>query len=507
MVTSPTALPTMAKSFWPLSLYKRLALSVSIAFALVFYLMYQWSAALAQHTSVQAEQRLHIELAQHLADDNPLLQDGVYDKSALENLFHTLMLLGPAFEFYYLDSKGAILTYSAKPEKIKRKDVNLAPIQTFIESPTRLPIFGDDPRHATREKIFSVAPIFQGDALQGYLYVIIGGEIYDSVFSHAKQSQLLVSKVLWAGASLTLLLIMLLLLFRYFTSPIRSLVQDMKTIRAHRFKLDAIDTKRWQSGSHNEVEQLGSAFVDMVKQINQQIEQLDHNDRSRRELLAHLSHDLRTPLAAMQGYIEILSIQNDSLSEEERAQHIETITRNASQLKLLIDQIFELAHLEDGQVQINVESFVIGELVHDIMAKFSLTAQKKNIALKIRPQNLQKIVHSDIAKLERILSNLIDNALRHTNENGTIILEIIHKNDFLAITVTDNGSGINAKELAYIFDARFRASNALGKNNQHAGLGLAICKRLCQLLNGELTVESELGNGCKFSLQIRAGLR
>ena len=92
-------------------------------------------------------------------------------------------------------------------------------------------------------------------------------------------------------------------------------------------------------------------------------------------------------------------------------------------------------------------------------------------------------------------------------ENGKIILEIIHKNDFLAITVTDNGSGINAKELAYIFDARFRASNALGKNNQHAGLGLAICKRLCQLLNGELTVESELGNGCKFSLQIRAGLR
>lgn len=507
MVTSTAVLPIKANTLWQLSLYKLLALSVSVAFTIVFYLIYQWSTALAQHSSVQAEQRLHIELAQHLADDNPLLQDGVYDKKVLENLFHTLMLLGPAFEFYYLDSNGSILTYSAKPEKIKRKYVNLAPIQSFIDSPTRLPIFGDDPRHPTRKKIFSVAPIFQGDVLQGYLYVIIGGEIYDSIFSNAKQNQLFFNKVLWVGASLALLLIMLLLLFRYFTLPIRSLAHDMKTIRSHGFKLDAIDTRRWQSGSHNEVEQLGSAFVDMVKQINQQLEQLDHNDRSRRELLAHLSHDLRTPLAAMQGYIEILSIKNDTLSKQKRIQHIETVMRNASQLKLLIDQIFELAHLDDGQVQVNVESFVIGELVHDIIAKFSLSAQKKNIALTLMPQNLQQIVHSDIAKLERILSNLIDNALRHTPENGTIVLEITHKNDFLAITVTDSGSGINAKELAYIFDARFRASNALGKNNKHAGLGLAICKRLCQLLNGELTVESDLGNGCKFSLQIRACLR
>lgn len=499
-----TASISQAPHWLPLSLYKRLALSITLAFALVFYLVYQWSTALAQHTSVQAEQKLHIELAQHLADDNPLLQDGVYDKPALENLFHTLMLLGPAFEFYYLDSKGNILTYSADPDKIKRKSVNLAPIQTFIDSPTTLPIFGDDPRHLSREKIFSVAPIFQQDSLQGYLYVIIGGEIYDSVFSNAKQSQLLFSKVIWAGANLGLLLVLLLVLFRYFTSPIRSLVQDMKTIKAKAFNINAININRWQSSSHNEVEQLGCAFADMVKQINQQIEQLDHNDKTRRELLAHLSHDLRTPLSAMQGYIEMLSLKNEKLSVQEREQYIETVMRNAAQLKLLIDQIFELAHLEDGQVQVNFEPFVIGELVHDIIAKFSLKAAKKNIVLTLLPQNLQQVVHSDIAKLERILSNLIDNALRHTPENGSIILEIIHKKDQLAITVTDSGTGINEKELAYIFDARFRASNALGKKHQHAGLGLAICKRLSQLLHGELTVESQLGQGCKFSLQLRS---
>lgn len=492
-----------AFTLYPMSLYKRLAFSVTFAFALMLYVIYYWSGTLAQHTTFQAEQNLHIELAQHLADDNPLLQDGVYDKKALENLFHTLMLLGPAFEFYYLDPAGNILTYSADPNKIKRKKVDLSPIQHFINAPANMPIFGDDPRHNTRQKIFSVAPIYQNKALQGYLYVIIGGEIYDSVFLSAKKDQEFFRQITWVVASFTLLLVMLLVLFRYFTTPIRSLVRDMKTIKAAKFDKNAVQLSKWQADSHNEMAELGCTFVDMVEQINTQIEQLNHNDKTRRELLAHLSHDLRTPLSAMQGYIEILSIKNESLTLSEREQHVNTVMRNANQLKLLIDQIFELAHLEDGQVSVNFETFVVGELVHDIIAKFSLKAEKANIHLSLLPQNLNQVVYSDIAKLERILSNLIENAIRHTPANGEIILEITQQSGKLAISVTDSGSGINAKELAYIFDARYRASNALGEKNKHAGLGLAISKRLSHILNSELTVESELGQGCKFSLSLQ----
>ena len=110
-----------------LSLYQRLALSVCCAFIIIASLLFYWSNSLAQQSKYQAEQKLHIELAEHLAQDNPLLQDGVYDKKALENLFHTLMLLGPAFEFYFLDGQGNILTYSADAEKIKRKSIDLTP--------------------------------------------------------------------------------------------------------------------------------------------------------------------------------------------------------------------------------------------------------------------------------------------------------------------------------------------------------------------------------------------
>ena len=502
------------------SLYQRLAISVTLTFALLGYLFFWWSSSLAQQSQFQAEQKLHIELAEHLAQDNPLLQDGVYDKPALENLFHTLMLLGPAFEFYFLDPSGKILTYSAKPDKIKRESVDLTPISQIIDAPHQVPIFGDDPRHLSRKKIFSAAPVYKGEKLQGYLYVIIGGEIYDSTYAKVKSDQQLLEHLSLLGGSLLLLLLLLLVLFRSFTSPIRRLVRDINGIRAANFDQEKIALDHWrkvasdddnktlegtkqnQSGKQNEVEQLGANFVAMVEQINSQFQQLKHNDKIRRELLAHLSHDLRTPLAAMKGYVETLSIKNDELSSEQRQQYINTALRNVEQLKLLIDQIFELAHLEDGQVSVNNEAFAVGELLHDIIAKFALKANQKRINLSLLPEHCERVVFSDIAKLERILTNLIENALRHTPEDGNINVQITPLEDKLRISVVDTGTGIHQKDLAYIFDARYRASNARGEKNQHAGLGLAISKRLSQLLNSDLSVSSELGKGSAFSLTL-----
>ena len=169
-----------------ISLYQRLAFTLCIAFMLMASLLVWWSNSLVQQSKYQAEQKLHLNLAEHLAHDNPLLQDGVYDKPALENLFHTLMLLGPAFEFYFLDAKGNILTYSADANKIKRKSVSLIPLKALIANPNKMPIFGDDPRGLHTKKIFSASPVYQDELLQGYLYIIIGGEIYDSMFSQVQ---------------------------------------------------------------------------------------------------------------------------------------------------------------------------------------------------------------------------------------------------------------------------------------------------------------------------------
>ncbi len=486
-----------------LSLYQRLALSVCCAFIIITSLLFYWSNSLAEQSKFQAEQKLHIELAAHLAHDNPLLQDGVYDKKALENLFHSLMILGPSFEFYFLDPAGNIITYSADPSKIKRQSVELSPLVALIANPETVPIFGDDPRNLTKQKIFSAAPIYRGENLQGYLYVIIGGEIYDSIFDQVKNDVNLQQYSTLLIGTLLLLLLMLLAVFRYFTRPIKKLATEMQSIKAAQFDQSKVSLSQWQQGENNEVHMLGSTFREMVTQINSQLAQLTENDRIRRELLTHLSHDLRTPLATMQGYIETMVIKGDKLSSQEQTEYLATAQRNSMQLKRLIDQIFELAHLEDGQVTVNLETFAIGELLHDIMAKFALKAKSKNIHLSLQPAQCRFIVYSDIAKLERIITNLLENALRHTSEGGEVAIIVSQLTDKVKVAVTDNGSGISKEDIAYIFDARYRASNAIEDSTPHAGLGLAISQKLSKILNSELLVDSQLGLGSKFSLSLQ----
>jgi signal transduction histidine kinase len=485
-----------------LSLYHRLAFSICCAFIIMASLLFYWSNSLAEQSKFRAEQQLHLKLAEHLAHDNPLLQDGVYDKKALENLFHSLMILGPSFEFYFLDPAGNIMTYSADADKIKRQSVELSPLVALIANPGAAPIFGDDPRNVDKQKIFSAAPIYRGDSLQGYLYVIIGGEIYDSIFNQVKNDEDLQQYSVVLIGALLLLLLILLALFRYFTSPIKQLVSEMEAIKAVKFDQSKVNLSQWQHSKNNEVHRLGASFKDMVSQINLQFSQLTENDRIRRELLTHLSHDLRTPLATMQGYLETMVIKGDRLSSQEQTQYLATAQRNGMQLKRLIDQIFELAHLEDGQVTVNLETFTIGELLHDIIAKFALKAKARHINLTLQPQQCQYIVYSDIAKLERIITNLLENALRHTSEGGEVAIRVSQLTDKVKIAVTDNGSGISKEDIAYIFDARYRASNAIEDSTPHAGLGLAISQKLSRILNSELFVDSQLGLGSNFSLSL-----
>ena len=172
-----------------LSFYPRVAVYVVGVFMVVIVACFYVTNLLQQRTQEEAEQRLHIGLAEHLVGDNPLLEEGVYDYKALENLFHTLMVLGPNFEFYYLSPQGDILTYSAEPGKVKAKKIDLTPILQLVNTDIELPILGDDPRNLGQHKIFSAAPVYKQDTLQGYLYVIIGGERYDSILANLKNSQ------------------------------------------------------------------------------------------------------------------------------------------------------------------------------------------------------------------------------------------------------------------------------------------------------------------------------
>jgi signal transduction histidine kinase len=486
-----------------ISLYQRLALSLLVLFIAVGGVFFWWSQNLEQLSRNEAEQRLHISLAEHLANDNPLLKEGVYDHEALKNLFHTLMILGPSFEFYFVDSSGKIITYSAEPGRVKRKKIDLQPLLKLIEQKQALPIYGDDPRSLARQKIFSATPIYNNKNLQGYLYIIIGGEIYDSIFSGIHSNQQLAQTIGVVIGSVVFFFIVLLGLLRFLTLPLKELTADIRAFRQAGFDQSKVNLREWPASGNNEVHELGQTFNDMAEQINYQLVQLQNNDKQRRELLAHLSHDLRTPLASLQGYLETIDLKGRSLSDEQHKKFVGIAFKNANQLKRLVDQIFELAHLEGGQVTVSFETFPLGELLYDIAAKFAFKAKDKNITLLVEPEQCEFTVYSDIGKLERVLSNLIENAIRHTADGGQIILRVADGvGQKLSLEVVDNGTGISVKELPYVFDARYRASNAVDDKKQHGGLGLAICQKLLVLLKSDISVKSELGEGTTFSFYL-----
>lgn len=519
-----------------MSLYKRLVLSLSLVFAAIIYLVVWWSGELKANTQLESEQRLHLGLAEHLVQDNPLLAQGVYDYDALKGLFHTLMMLGPSFEFYYVDTQGKIITYSADPGKVKRTHIAIEPIEAVIKNRvletslsnsstlptatlepqrdintklnrsqfTSLPILGDDPRQLEHQKIFSAAPVLREGQLQGYLYIIIRGENYDSIMQAVKANNQFGESSIIVAISLVVMLLLLLGLFRYFTLPLCKISNAIKALGDKNWGTQQLNLDLTLS-QDNELQLVVTTINTMLEQIQQQFSQLQDVDEQRRVLLADLSHDLRTPLASLQGYIETLHIHGDKLSAIERSKFIDISMKNSKNLKRLIDQIFELAYLEGGQVTMQNESVALGELMYDVAAKFELKAAAKRINISIHPSEFSYQIFADIGKLERVLSNLIDNAIRHTPEDGEITLCVAeHSTDGqkLEIAVKDTGIGINQNELTHIFNARYRASNSQEDKQSHAGLGLAISHKLVQLFNSELYVESELGKGTRFSFEV-----
>ena len=487
-----------------LSLFKKLSLS-ALAIFLFLVVGFLWIfQAIEEASRAQAEQELHSQLATNLVHDNPLLSSGDLTSKTVGNLFHSMMILGANFEFYVLDTNGNLQNYSAKPGEVVRNKVDIQPIEKFLAK-QKFPIYGQDPR-GDSSKIFSVAEIRDKDQRVGYLYVIVRSKIYDSIYSRLKSNQQIQTLVLISAIAILFLFSLIFLSFRYFVSPLRQLTQTINSSQQNGFeeKLTLIDVP--QTGE--EIRILTNAFNQMIEQINGQFEQLKTVDSERRELLTHLSHDLRTPLASLQGFLETIAIKQETLAPEKRKEYIERSLNNAKRLKHFVDQIFELAHLESGHVSTTFETLPIAELLYDLKEKFSILASCKNIELMVDLDNEQVQITTDIGKLERVLSNLIENAIRHTPRDGLIKLKLASTDltEQITIIVQDTGTGIPEEELPYLFNARYRGSKSMEDGERHIGLGLTISKKLLAILGSDIKVKNNDESGASFSFSLSVAM-
>jgi two-component system, OmpR family, sensor kinase len=216
--------------------------------------------------------------------------------------------------------------------------------------------------------------------------------------------------------------------------------------------------------------------------------------------VANVSHDLRTPLAALQGYLDTLLIKE--LPADEQRRFLEIASRHGERLGKLVDELFELAKLDAQATPLRVEPFSMAELVQDVVQKYELRASSADILLAAEMRSDLPMVRGDIAMMERVLENLIENAIRYTPAGGRVTVSLIPEGGRLAVRVTDTGSGISEESLPYIFDRFYRGGDA-AKRPPGAGLGLAIAKRILELHGSALDVESKVNVGTTFAFAVR----
>jgi two-component system OmpR family sensor kinase len=486
------------------SLYTKLAIALFMLFCLLgisIFILTQFTSDMYQQEVVQ---KLNRDLANQIVAQKILIEDNRISEKVLKDVFDMLMVVNPNIEIYLLDPDGKILAFSAPPGKVKRDRVDLEPIKKWFEDDVVYPLTGDDPRNPGRKKVFSVARILEQGRLQAYLYIILGGEIFDSIAQKLRGSYIMQLSALWIIASLLFALITGLLLFAYLTRRLKRLaiVMDSFDMTQASARLQSIFREDRQYG--DEIDRLAFTFKQLVERIQTQMEKLKEADTLRRELVTNVSHDLRTPLATLQGYIETLLLKDKSLTTEDRKHHLEIAVQNCKRINELVDELFELAKLDSREIKVRYEPFNIIELAHDVAQKFDLAARERQVSIQIDPDPGLPFVEADIAMIERVIENLIENALRYTPSGGSIRLKFIPQNGDVSICVSDTGSGIAEEDLPFIFDRFYQRNKIQDGKTGYSGLGLAIARRILELHNKPIHVESTPGSGTTFTFLLPA---
>ncbi len=443
----------------------------------------------------EVTQKRNLDLAASIAQELKIdSATNVIPTQTMQELFHQAMIINPYIKLYLVGHSGEVLTYSAPPETVILDYINVVPLRTFLDGSQPLPIFGDDPRAPQRPAVFSATALNNSDgSLHCYLYITLNNDSASEEAASVRKSYIFHVLIRALGVALIVALLIGLLFIFLLT---RDLKKMSETVR----KMEAGDyTARIEVDSSDELSELAAAFNTMAAKIDTAMTQLKQNDELRRELVANISHDLRTPLASVEGYVETILMKEHLMTEAEKKNYLETILKNTKSLGRLVSELFQLSQLEARQTEPKPETFSIAELTQDIALKFKPKAKEADITLSCEFTEQLPLVYADISLIERVLQNLIDNALQYTMPGGKVHVKLFqYEQDRVKVEVTDTGAGISTEDLHHVFDRFYRSTHVRRKAKGGLGLGLAIARKIVELHGSLLQVNSKVGIGSTF---------
>jgi signal transduction histidine kinase len=257
---------------------------------------------------------------------------------------------------------------------------------------------------------------------------------------------------------------------------------------------------RFNVKENEELAPVTTAFNKMADLLEYNIGRLTKSEKERKDFIANISHDLRTPLSIARGYAETLLMQKEKqVTQQEQEEFLQLIHRKLRQVEYMVKQLFDLSKMESAEVVPNKEPFVPSEIVREIIHTYQLNAGEKKVSLKCTECQHHVWVNADIAMMERVFQNLIDNAIKNTPPNGAIQVSIVVKENDLVFTIENSGASIPADILTWINDSKDEGSFS-GSRPAKVGLGLLIVKKILNLHQYFFKAESDAGIGNRFTI-------
>lgn len=485
------------------SLYAKLAFTLILLLFVTAIVYSAISYSLTRQSITGDLQRENADLAANLAAEIPQTVGGAIDRQYTDQLFRLMMIVNPDVELYLLEPDGSIADTSVM-DPLEVDKVNLTPLTAFLEGERDFPVFAEDPHSINDPVSFSVARLAAGEKHLGYLYVTLRGQGHEK-YKGGRPTELISTIGIYALiGSLLVSLLAGLYIFKRITGRLKILSRLIEDFQNSGYKKSQVYSDVANDIGDDEISSLGSSFDAMAGRIEEQFQLLQAQDKNRRSFIANISHDLRTPLTATQGYLEMLQHKYDSLDDEQRQRYLNVSLKHSKRLQSLISDLFELAKLDDHSEKLNSEVFSLNDIVSDVIQGYQPLAHTKEIDLTYNTAEARLLIKGDLAMIDRSVSNLVGNALQYTQDGGQVTVTVSKSVDndinMVDFTIEDNGPGIDPGQIDKIFKRFHRADNEHNESS-NAGLGLAISQRIVQLHGGLLKVENT-GNGTRFSFSV-----
>jgi two-component system OmpR family sensor kinase len=252
-------------------------------------------------------------------------------------------------------------------------------------------------------------------------------------------------------------------------------------------------TARAPEKGGDEIARVAAAFNRMAGELETRDTALRTSDALRRQMMADVSHELKTPLTAMRGYIETLRMPEIALDAERRDRYFETIDRETRRLERIVKDLLDLARYENGGVTLERRVFDIERLFQNVAGRHERDAQTKSVAINFHVDPGADQVVADPDRVEQAIENLVSNALRHTPAGGTVAVGAAHRDGQAVLTVSDSGNGISPDHLPHVFERFYKVDAARAAESTGSGLGLSITKAIVERHGGTIGVTSEPG--------------